>query len=192
MKRSVQSGKPFYAYVPFTLVHFPTLLNPKFAGKTGNGDAIDELVSATTPLSSSRATTAPRSPGRGRAHPFRGAVLLHAHGNFLRTPFIIRWPGRIPADRVSNEIGHEVDTYTTFAKIAGATVPLDRPIDGVDRSDLILNLRPAESPNETAHATRDSSSSSSSSVLLDPLHSNQERDQHEGREEFKGSSTAKW
>jgi arylsulfatase A-like enzyme len=25
MKRSVQSGKLFYAYVPFTLVHFPTL-----------------------------------------------------------------------------------------------------------------------------------------------------------------------
>ena len=93
---------------------------------------------------------------------------------------------------MSNEIGDEVDTRTTFAKIAGATVPLDRRIDGVDRSDLILNLRPAESPNETAHATRDSSSSSSSSVLLDPLHSNQERDQHEGREEFKGSSTAKW
>jgi arylsulfatase A-like enzyme len=92
-------------------------------------------------------------------------LLLHVHGNFLRTPFIIRWPGRIPADRVSNEIGHEVDTYTTFAKIAGATVPLDCPIDGVDRSDLILNLRPAESPNETAHATRDSSSSSSASSI---------------------------
>jgi len=29
MKRSVESGKPFYAYVPFTLVHFPTLPNPK-------------------------------------------------------------------------------------------------------------------------------------------------------------------
>ena len=27
MKRSVQAGKPFYAYVPYTLVHFPTLPN---------------------------------------------------------------------------------------------------------------------------------------------------------------------
>ena len=86
MKRSVQSGKPFYAYVPFTLVHFPTLLNPKFAGKTGNGDAIDELVSATTPLSSSRATTAPRSPGRGRAHPFRGAVITSRTWKFSANP----------------------------------------------------------------------------------------------------------
>jgi arylsulfatase A-like enzyme len=41
----------------------------------------------------------------------------------LRVPFIIRWPGPIPAGRVSNGIVHEVDTYTTFAKIAGAQVP---------------------------------------------------------------------
>jgi arylsulfatase len=56
----------------------------------------------------------------------------------LRTPFIVRWPGRIPAGRVSNEIVHEVDTYTTFAKLAGARVPQDRPIDGVDQTDLLL------------------------------------------------------
>ena len=41
MKRSVASGKPFYAYVPYTLVHFPTLPNPKFIGKTGFGDFPD-------------------------------------------------------------------------------------------------------------------------------------------------------
>jgi len=44
MKRSVESGKPFYAYVPFTLVHFPTLPNPKFAGRTGYGDFPDSLA----------------------------------------------------------------------------------------------------------------------------------------------------
>src|SRR6476469_6081187 len=44
MKRSVQAGKPFYAYVPFTLVHLPTLPNPKFAGKTGYGDFPDALA----------------------------------------------------------------------------------------------------------------------------------------------------
>jgi arylsulfatase len=44
MKRSVQADKPFYAYVPFTLVHFPTLPNPKFAGKSGYGDFPDPLA----------------------------------------------------------------------------------------------------------------------------------------------------
>jgi Alcohol dehydrogenase GroES-like domain/Sulfatase len=56
----------------------------------------------------------------------------------LRVPFIIRWPGHVPAGRVSNEIVHEVDTFTTLAKIAGAEIPTDRPIDGVDQADFFL------------------------------------------------------
>jgi arylsulfatase len=39
---------------------------------------------------------------------------------------------------VSNEIVHEVDTFTTFATIAGAKLPQDRPIDGVDQTDFLL------------------------------------------------------
>jgi hypothetical protein len=31
-----------------------------------------------------------------------------------------------------------VDTYSTLAKIAGASVPQDRPIDGVDQTDFLL------------------------------------------------------
>jgi arylsulfatase A-like enzyme len=56
----------------------------------------------------------------------------------LRAPFIIRWPGRIPAGRMSNEIVHEVDTFTTLARVAGASVPQDRPIDGVDQTNFLL------------------------------------------------------
>jgi arylsulfatase len=56
----------------------------------------------------------------------------------LRTPFIIRWPGKIPAGRVSNEIVHEVDTFATFAHLAGAPLPQDRPIDGMDQSEFLL------------------------------------------------------
>ena len=33
IKRSARAGKPFYAYVSFSLVHMPTLPNPEFAGK---------------------------------------------------------------------------------------------------------------------------------------------------------------
>jgi arylsulfatase len=39
---------------------------------------------------------------------------------------------------VSNEIVHEVDTYATFARIAGASVPKDRSGDGVDQTDFLL------------------------------------------------------
>src|SRR5262249_49570401 len=44
MQRSAKASKPFYAYVPFTLVHYPTLPHPDFAGKTGHGDFADSLA----------------------------------------------------------------------------------------------------------------------------------------------------
>lgn len=50
----------------------------------------------------------------------------------------MRWPGHVAAGRVSDEIVHEVDTFTTLARIANAAVPQDRPIDGVDQSDFFL------------------------------------------------------
>jgi arylsulfatase len=156
MKRSVQSSKPFYAYVPFTLVHFPSLPNPKFAGKTNFGDfpdalaemdshvgeildAIDALNIRDNTIVVFTSDNGPEAiwPWQGSSGPWRGYYFTHMEGS-LRTPFIIRWPGRIPANRVSNEIVHEVDTFTTFVKLAGAQVPQDRPIDGVDQTDFFL------------------------------------------------------
>src|SRR5262249_18881330 len=155
IKRGVRSNKPFYAYVPYTLVHFPTLPNPKFAGKTGYGDfpdalaemdahvgeildAIDELRIRDNTIVVFTSDNGPEAtwPWQGSSGPWRGYYFTHMEGS-LRTPFIIRWPGRIPAGRVSNEIVHEVDTFTTFAKIAGAKVPQDRPIDGVDQTNFL-------------------------------------------------------
>lgn len=156
MKRSVSAGKPFYAYVPFTLVHFPTLPNPAFAGRTGNGDFpdalaemdahVDEIVDAVDDLDIEDDTivvftsdNGPEAtwPWQGSSGPWRGYYFTHMEGS-LRVPFIIRWPGRVPAGRVSNEIVHEVDTFATFAALAGTDIPSDRAIDGVDQSDFLL------------------------------------------------------
>jgi arylsulfatase A-like enzyme len=76
-------------------------------------------------------------PWQGSSGPWRGYYFTHMEGS-LRAPFIIRWPGRVPAGRVSNEIVHEVDTFTTFAALAGAAIPTDRAIDGVDQTDFLL------------------------------------------------------
>ncbi len=56
----------------------------------------------------------------------------------LRVPFIIRWPDKVPAGRVSNEMLHITDLYTTLAKLGGADIPTDRAVDGVDQREFLL------------------------------------------------------
>ena len=137
----VELKAPPSTYVPFTLVHFPTLPNPAFAGKTGNGDfpdaltemdthvgevldAVDELGIKDDTIVVFTSDNGPEAtwPSQGPSGPWRGYYFTHMEGS-LRAPFIIRWPGHIPAGRVSKEIVHEVHTFTTFAGIAGAPAP---------------------------------------------------------------------
>jgi arylsulfatase A-like enzyme len=48
----------------------------------------------------------------------------------IRVPAIVRWPGRVPADRVSDVPLCNYDLTPTLAAVAGVAVPADRPIDG--------------------------------------------------------------
>lgn len=51
-----------------------------------------------------------------------------------------RWPGKVPAGVVSDQMLTAHDWYKTFAALAGASdkVPTDRPMDGVDASQFLL------------------------------------------------------
>jgi arylsulfatase A-like enzyme len=156
IKRNARTGKPFFAYVSFSLMHFPTLPNPEFAGKTGNGDwadclaemdhrtgqildAIKETGIENNTLVIFTSDNGPEAthPWEGDSGPWRGTYFTAMEGS-LRVPFIIRWPGMVPAGRVNNEIVHIVDLYPTLAHLAGAGVPKDRAIDGVDQLDFFL------------------------------------------------------
>ncbi len=154
--RTVKAGKPFFAYVPFTQPHMPTEASKAFTGKTGAGPFADMLaemdynsgrildaVSAigvqndTIVIFSSDNGPEDTIPWRGWAGPWTGTYVTAMEGSH-RVPFIIRWPGRVPAGRVSNEMVHEVDLYSTLAKLGGAEIPTDRAIDGVDESTFLL------------------------------------------------------
>lgn len=159
IRRHSQAGRPFFCYVPFTLVHYPTLPHRDFAGKTGNGDWADalaemdhhvgQIVDAVEQSGLSDNTlvvfTSDNGPEEGHiyggwAGPWSGSYFTALEGS-LRVPFILRWPGQAPAGRVSNEIVHEVDVFTSFAAIAGASPPQDRIIDGVDQRDFFLGIQ---------------------------------------------------
>jgi len=159
MERNAQARRPFFAYVPLTAVHYPTLPHPSFAGKSGNGDFADtvvemdahvgELLDAVKRLELEANTivifasdNGPEDllPWRGSAGPWSGSMFTAMEGS-LRAPFIIRWPGQVPHGATSNEIVHEVDVFTTLARFAGADIPQDRLIDGVDQRDFFLGRR---------------------------------------------------
>jgi arylsulfatase len=165
MQRQAKAGKPFFAYAALTQPHLPTLPNPAFAGRTGNGDwadmltemdhnvgqmldAIDRLGIRDNTIVIFASDNGPEfvRPWDGWAGPWRGQYFTAWEGG-IRVPFLLRWPGRVPAGRVSDEIVHAVDLFPTLASITGAGVPTDRPIDGVDQSSFFQG-RTAKSARE--------------------------------------------
>jgi len=156
MQRSTSAGKPFFAYVPITQIHMATEPGKKFAGSTGHGDwadvlaemdanvgrildAVSELKISDNTIVIFTSDNGPEDtmPWRGWAGPWSGTYVTAMEGS-LRVPFIIRWPGKVPAGRVSNEILHVTDLYTTLAKLGGADIPTDRAIDGIDQREFLL------------------------------------------------------
>jgi uncharacterized sulfatase len=71
----------------------------------------------------------------------------------IRVPFIAWWPGRIPKGIVSSELCASIDIFPTIVKLAGAGLPGDRVIDGVDITPL-LTSRDAKTPHEAVFAMR--------------------------------------
>ena len=155
MKRNVTAKKPFFAYVPFTLVHLPAEPHPEFEGKSGNGrwadvlteldhragqilDAIDDLGVRENTVVIWMSENGPEEifPHHGTAGPWRGTYFTALEGS-LRAPFLIRWPNKIEPGSINNDIMHITDIYPTIARITGAKVPEDRIIDGVDQLDFL-------------------------------------------------------
>jgi arylsulfatase A-like enzyme len=152
MERNTRERRPFFFYYPMTQIHFPTLAHPEFSGKSGAGDigdamaemdanvgrlldALDRLRIAKNTIVLWCTDNGPeqRRPWRGSPGPWSGFYNSVMEGG-IRTPCIIRWPERIPAGRVTNDLVHEIDLFPTLAAAAGADiVPKDRAIDGVNQ-----------------------------------------------------------
>jgi arylsulfatase A-like enzyme len=60
----------------------------------------------------------------------------------MREPGIAWWPGRIRAGAVNHELACTMDLFNTSLKLAGAEVPKDRVIDGVDMAPLLFSTGP--------------------------------------------------
>jgi len=172
MERSVKSRTPFFVYYPMTQIHFPTLAHPDFIGRSGAGDIGDAMMEVDynvglmldtiERLGITRNTLVfwctdngaeSRRPWRGSPGPWNGFYNTTMEGG-IRTPCLVRWPGRIPAGRVSNEIVHEIDIFPTIAAAVGAdVVPKDRAIDGVNQLPFFEGKQPKSNRDTVIYFT---------------------------------------
>jgi arylsulfatase A-like enzyme len=157
METNSKKGKPFFVYYPMTQLHFPSLPHPDKAGSTGAGDMGDAMADVdhnvglvlkalkrlniednTLVIWCTDNGAEMRRPWRGSAGPWRGYYNSAMEGG-IRTPCVIRWPGKIKPGQVSNEVVHEVDLFATIATAIGTPgiVPADRHMDGVNQLNFL-------------------------------------------------------
>ena len=139
IRRQHDAGKPFFTWVNFTHMHCRTHTKPESVGQAGRWqsryhdtmidhdrnvgtvlDLIDELGIAEDTIVIYSTDNGPHMNTwpDGAMTPFRSEKDTNWEGAF-RIPELIRWPGKIQAGAVSNEIVQHHDWLPTFLAAAG-------------------------------------------------------------------------
>lgn len=146
---------PFFVYLPFYSVHTPIQArpdlidryrdqpphnghsNPQYAAMLEAMDtAVGDVLATLDRLQLSDRTlvifTSDNGPhgGVSKATPLRGSKGMFYEGG-IRVPWIVRYPGAIPAGQQVEQPVHQVDLFPTLAAFVGAELP-EQPLDGVD------------------------------------------------------------
>jgi arylsulfatase A-like enzyme len=85
--------------------------------------------------------------------PFRGWKITFFEGG-VHVPFMMRWPAKLAANQTYDEPVHHFDVYATAAAAAGAPMPDDRKLDGVDLLPYLAG-EASGPPHETLFWTQD-------------------------------------
>jgi len=145
---------PFFLYVPHSMGHVPLGVSEKFKGKSEQGmygDVMMEIDWSVGEIRKALAAngieentvfifTSDNGPWlnygnhAGSAGGMREGKGTNWEGG-QRVPFVIQWPGIIPAGVVCNQLACAIDILPSFAEISGATLPKNK-IDGVSLVDL--------------------------------------------------------
>jgi arylsulfatase A len=153
--------KPFFLYLAHTMPHVPLHVGEAFAGKSPRGlygDVVEELdwsvgqvLSAIRSEGIEKKTLVVFSSDNGpwlimKENGGSAGLLQEGKGSTweggMREPGIFWWPGKITAGAVSRELACTMDVFSTALKLAGAEIPADRPIDGVDLSPVLFGRGP--------------------------------------------------
>ena len=159
--------KPFFLYLAHSMPHVPLGVSEKFRGKSAQGMygdvimeidwSVGEILRALKDAGLDERTmvvfTSDNGPWlsygnhAGSAGPLREGKGTTWEGGH-RVPCIVRWPGRIPSNQVSDAMIANFDFFPTVAEAAGAAVPDDRVIDGKSLWPLLEGKPGAGTPHE--------------------------------------------
>ncbi len=148
IERQNKAGKPWFVWYNPTRMHFYTHIGEEWAGKSGQGfyadgmlqlddgvgqllDLLDELKIADNTVVVYTTDNGPHFNEwpDGAITPFRSEKVTNWEGAF-RVPAMIRWPGKIKAGEVSNEIVSGLDWFPTLLAAAGEPNVKERLLKG--------------------------------------------------------------
>jgi arylsulfatase A-like enzyme len=170
-------AKPFFLYFATHDAHVPRVPHPRFKGTSGHGlrgDCIQELDwcvgEILAELEKHKLTgntlviftsdnggvmddgyidgTADDTSGHkcnGALRGFKGGLYEGGH----RVPFIARWPGKVPAGKVSDQLICHVDLLATAVAIVGKPLEKDAGPDSFDILPALLAEKPAKACRES-------------------------------------------
>jgi arylsulfatase len=159
-------ARPFFLYVAHNMPHVPLHVSDKFKGKSAQGlygDVIEEIdwsvgqimaalnrngIEDNTLIifGSDNGPWLSYGNHAGSAGPLREGKGTSWDGG-TRTPWLMRWPGQIPAGTVSAAPLMTIDILPTIAKLIGAELPKHK-IDGCDVWPLLTGVPGAKNPHE--------------------------------------------
>ena len=148
IREAQAAGKPWLVWWSGTRMHFRTHVKPELRGISGQDEYSDGMVEHDMHIGKFLAlldeldiaddTVVFYSTDNGphmntwpdaAMTPFRGEKNTNWEGGW-RVPAMIRWPGRINAGSVTNEIVHHMDWLPTFAAMAGDADVTERLLKG--------------------------------------------------------------
>ncbi|GAA6152235.1 sulfatase family protein [Pseudoteredinibacter isoporae] len=152
--------RPFFIYIAHTFPHVPLYASEDFVGKSEAslyGDVVEELDWSTGAILKSLKAmgldqntlvifTSDNGPYQGGVTAGLRSTKGTAWEGGYRVPFIARWPGEIPENKVSNGISMNIDLLPTIATITRSELPKGRKIDGRDITSMLKGSH--DSPHE--------------------------------------------
>lgn len=174
--KRAENGSPFFLYLALNSPHTPIVPGKDWQGKSGLGDygdfvmetdwAVGEVLTALDKAGVADNTLVLFTSDNG-CSPAAGTEKLESQGHFAsaqfrgykadlwdgghRVPFFVRWPGKVKAGTISEQLICHTDLMATCGEILGSTLPVNAGEDSISFLSSLLREDNAPSRGSVVH-----------------------------------------